>query len=565
MRHVGSHYQTAAIQLPTPAWRLLSQAADPAATFGCSPQSHMHQPWTEKYRPRQISDVAHQEEVVQTLQHALSSGNVSCCWRCLYLALSRGFPADQAALQGFMNTATTAGSKHVFPRGTLHTCMPEDEAHTKRPAFLPCLQLPHLLFYGPPGTGKTTSALAIVRQLFGPELCKTRVLELNASDERGIAVVRVRAGPGRAAHALHRRLGCWLARREAQPLMTSAGGSALLPPVGQPTAALQLAPAAPLSRQVRDKIKGFASNAVGPAVSGYPCPPFKVIILDEADSMTGVGAAGWVPSWALQQGGGPPNMLRAGRGRTGTGRGNTHMAPCGPTPPAQRPSAPTTGVCGGRRCCLVCFIAAWPRARPPAGPRPQDAQNALRRTMETHSRVTRFVFICNYVSRIIEPLASRCAKFRFKPLQGAVINDRIQHICGGGGRGTGGRAGCVTQGVGHAADSSCGSSLALQIRLDCRAHPVLQLLVICVRFACRRSRPQPCAQPLRPCPPPPAAEGVELGDGALETLSQVSGGDMRKAITTLQVGPAWRHQGGPRGPGSLGGCVMAAAGRLLQP
>jgi len=36
-----------------------------------------HQPWTEKYRPRQISDVAHQEEVVQTLQHALSSGNVS--------------------------------------------------------------------------------------------------------------------------------------------------------------------------------------------------------------------------------------------------------------------------------------------------------------------------------------------------------------------------------------------------------------------------------------------------------------------------------------------------------
>ncbi|KNH06473.1 replication factor C subunit 3 [Perkinsela sp. CCAP 1560/4] len=51
-------------------------------------------------------------------------------------------------------------------------------------------QLPHLLFYGPPGTGKTTTILSCARMVYGSERLKGNVLELNASDERGIDVVR---------------------------------------------------------------------------------------------------------------------------------------------------------------------------------------------------------------------------------------------------------------------------------------------------------------------------------------------------------------------------------------
>ncbi len=58
-----------------------------------------------------------------------------------------------------------------------------------------------------------------------------------------------------------------------------------------------------------------------------------------------------------------------------------------------------------------------------------DAQQALRRLMEMYVDVTRFILIANYPSKIIEPIQSRCAVFRFTPLSKEDVISRLKWIC----------------------------------------------------------------------------------------------------------------------------------------
>lgn len=141
--------------------------------------------------------------------------------------------------------------------------------------------MPHLLFYGPPGTGKTSTILSIAKKIYGKDLMKERIIELNASQERGIKVVR-------------------------------------------------------------DKIKTFASTSVSEDKNS---PPYKIIILDEADTIT------------------------------------------------------------------------------------NDAQTALRRSMESYSEITRFCIICNYVTRIIDPITSRCAMYKFDSIDENIFIKKLKYIC----------------------------------------------------------------------------------------------------------------------------------------
>ncbi len=164
-----------------------------------------------------------------------------------------------------------------FRPKSLNEIVGQKEIIDRLKQFVRRVDFPHMLFSGPPGVGKTTSAEAVINEIYPPNERGTNVKRLNASDDRGINVVR-------------------------------------------------------------EDIKNFAR--VIPSGSST----FKIIVLDEADQMT------------------------------------------------------------------------------------SEAQHALRRTMERYNEITRFILICNYSSKIIGPIQSRCAIFRFKGLRKEEIKSRLKFI-----------------------------------------------------------------------------------------------------------------------------------------
>jgi len=82
-----------------------------------------------------------------------------------------------------------------FRPTTLDQIISHDKIINTLTKFIEKNNMPHLLFYGPPGTGKTSTINAVINQLYGIENVPFMTMTINASDERGIEIIRNKIKP----------------------------------------------------------------------------------------------------------------------------------------------------------------------------------------------------------------------------------------------------------------------------------------------------------------------------------------------------------------------------------
>lgn len=87
------------------------------------------------------------------------------------------------------NSVNTLPWIEKYRPSSLDEILSHEEIISSLKIFIKSKCLPHLLFYGPPGTGKTSTITAVAKELYG-KYFHFMVMELNASDDRGIEVVR---------------------------------------------------------------------------------------------------------------------------------------------------------------------------------------------------------------------------------------------------------------------------------------------------------------------------------------------------------------------------------------
>jgi DNA polymerase III delta prime subunit len=305
-------------------------------------------------------------------------------------------------------------------------------------------ELPHLLLYGPPGTGKTSTILAVAREVDGAE-----VLELNASDERGIDVVRDRIKAFVATQQL--RLNPARSLTTAAPHPTAATqtppAAAQTTPVAPPNPTT-IAHAAPLNPTAAPTTGGSSSSSssVSICLAGDGLNTGSVPIIRTSDGQSVCSQfASTRPQVSLASASACSSSVSVGL--NGACSDSAFKGPESRTLPLLA-SASTNSICSaasdpGSACAigLAKSEAGGVNARKPAlrfglklvvldeaDSMTQPAQMALRRIFEIYSRQARFCLIANYVHRIIPALQSRCTRFRFAPLPDRSVAERLKYV-----------------------------------------------------------------------------------------------------------------------------------------